>query len=53
MDFIRPVLKETQPLNITFGITLQQIIDVVSWPQQIKDIFKNDRPRDDGTLRSV
>ena len=25
----RPVLDETEPLNITFGITLQQIIDVV------------------------
>merc|ERR550519_1291120 len=24
----RPVLEEKQPLNITFGITLQQIIDV-------------------------
>lgn len=26
----RPVLNETEPLVLTFGITLQQIIDVVS-----------------------
>ena len=26
----RPVLNETAPLILTFGITLQQIIDVVS-----------------------
>ena len=39
LDFLRPVLDEAQPLNITFGITLQQIIDVVSCPQQIKDTF--------------
>ena len=39
LDFLRPVLEEAQPLNITFGITLQQIIDVVSCPKQIKDTF--------------
>ena len=26
----RPVLNESEPLNLTFGITLQQIIDVVA-----------------------
>jgi hypothetical protein len=26
----RPVVKESEPLLLTFGITLQQIIDVVS-----------------------
>ena len=26
----RPVLNETEPLVLTFGITLQQIIDVVN-----------------------
>ena len=28
----RPVLNESEPLNLTFGITLQQIIDVVTHP---------------------
>lgn len=33
LNFVsRPVLDETEPLNITFGITLQQIIDVVKNP---------------------
>ena len=27
----RPVLNESEPLVPTFGVTLQQIIDVVSW----------------------
>lgn len=27
----RPVAVESQPLNVTFGLTLQQIIDVVSF----------------------
>lgn len=26
----RPVADESDPLNVTFGLTLQQIIDVVS-----------------------
>ena len=30
----RPVLNETEPLVLTFGITLQQIIDVVSETEQ-------------------
>jgi hypothetical protein len=28
----RPVVNESEPLLLTFGITLQQIIDVVSSP---------------------
>ena len=28
--FFRPVMNESEPLILTFGITLQQIIDVVS-----------------------
>ena len=31
----RPVLNESEPLNLTFGITLQQIIDVVTYPQPL------------------
>ena len=27
--FFRPVLNESEPLKLTFGVTLQQIIDVV------------------------
>ena len=27
---LRPVMNESEPLILTFGITLQQIIDVVS-----------------------
>ena len=27
--FFRPVMNESEPLILTFGITLQQIIDVV------------------------
>lgn len=27
----RPVAVESEPLNVTFGLTLQQIIDVVSF----------------------
>ena len=27
----RPVYNETDPVNLTFGLTLQQIIDVVSY----------------------
>jgi nicotinic acetylcholine receptor len=30
----RPVFNETEPLVLTFGLTLQQIIDVVSWNVQ-------------------
>lgn len=44
----RPVLNETEPLVLTFGITLQQIIDVVSvehklllrFPQKKSEIMK-------------
>ena len=27
----RPVANESEPLEVRFGLTLQQIIDVVSW----------------------
>ena len=27
----RPVANESEPLEVKFGLTLQQIIDVVSW----------------------
>ena len=31
----RPVLNETEPLVLTFGVTLQQIIDVVSFSSKV------------------
>ena len=38
----RPVLNESEPLVLTFGVTLQQIIDVVSRPCLIPDFFYQD-----------
>ena len=44
----RPVLNETEPLVLTFGITLQQIIDVVSVEHKLllrfssKEILNNE-----------
>ena len=32
VKYARPVLRETDALNVEFGISLQQIIDVVSRP---------------------
>ena len=30
--FFRPVFNESEPINVTFGLNLQQIVDLVSFP---------------------
>ena len=46
IKYARPVLNETDALDVAFGITLQQIIDVVSY-QIITDITRISRYRYD------
>ena len=40
----RPVEDEGEPLMLTFGVTLQQIIDVVSSWQTLKTHFSHKYP---------
>lgn len=37
----RPVANESEPLLLSFGLTLQQIIDVVSWLSQSMERVSN------------
>ena len=41
IKYARPVIEETDALNIAFGISLQQIIDVVSHGRQLVKIVRN------------
>ena len=41
--FKRPVVEEKSPINLTFGLALQQIVDLVSFVNKIKTSHhKND-----------
>ena len=31
ITFFRPVFNESEPINVTFGLNLQQIVDLVSF----------------------
>jgi len=43
VKYARPVLKETDALNVEFGIALQQIIDVVSRPHSSPTLISDPR----------